>query len=76
MEYGKWNWFCSEDVDTLVEFRGEFITKQQHDRRTPGKFNEEYREIGMACLNSKTYIIWKMSDCKAYKLSSKGVREK
>ena len=23
----KWNWFCSEDVDTLVEFRGEFINK-------------------------------------------------
>ena len=65
----RWNWFCSEDVDTPVEFRGEFITKQQHDHRTPGKFKEEYRGIGMACLNSKTYIIWKMSDCKDYKLS-------
>ena len=72
----KCNWFCSEDVDTLVEFRGEFITKKQYDSRTPGKFKEEYRGIGMACLNSKTYIKWKMSDCKDYKLSSKGVQEK
>ena len=72
----KWNWFCSEDTETFVEFRGEFITKQQHDRRTPGKFKEEYRGIGMACLNSKTYIIWKTPDCKEYKLSSKGVQEK
>ena len=32
----KWNWFCSEDTETLVEFRGEFITKKQYDRRTPG----------------------------------------
>ena len=29
----KWNWFCSEDVDTLVEFRGGFITKKQYDSR-------------------------------------------
>ena len=37
----KWNWFCSEDTETLVEFRGQLITKKQHDRRTPGKFKEE-----------------------------------
>ena len=30
----------------------------------------------MACLNSKTYIIWKTPDCKEFKLSSKGVQEK
>ena len=28
----KWNWFCSEDADTLVEFRGEFIARKQYDR--------------------------------------------
>ena len=72
----KWNWFCSEDTETLVEFRGQLITKKQHDRRTPGKFKEEYRGIGMVCLNSKTYIIWKTEDGKKFKLSSKGVQEK
>ena len=25
----KWNWFCSEDTETLPAFRGEFITKKQ-----------------------------------------------
>ena len=59
-----------------MEFRGELITKQQHDRRTPGKFKEEYRGISTACLNSKTYIIWKTPDCKEFKLSSKGVQER
>ena len=72
----KWNWFCSEDTETLVEFRGQLITKKQHDRRTPGKFKEEYRGIGMVCLNSKTYIIWKTEDGKEFKLSSKGVQDK
>jgi hypothetical protein len=75
-ETEKWNWFCSEDTETYVEFRGESITKKEHDRRTPGKFKEEYRGIGMICLNSKTYIIWESLDGKKWKLSSKGVQEK
>ena len=54
----------------------QLITKKQHDRRTPGKFKEEYRGIGMVCLNSKTYIIWKTEDGKEFKLSSKGVQDK
>ena len=72
----KWNWFCSEDTETLVEFRGEFITKKQYDRRTPGKFKEEYQGIGMACLKSKTYIIWKTPEGEEFKLSSKSVQER
>ena len=54
----------------------EFITKKEYDRRTPNKFKEEYRGIGMACLNSKTYIIWKALDGEEWKLSSKGVQER
>ena len=64
-------------METLVEFRGQFSTKQQYDRRTPGKFKEEYRGIGMLCLNSTTYIIWKTLDgLGEFKLSSKGVQER
>ena len=50
----KYEWFSSDDVDSLVDFDGEKITKKQFDQRTPGKFKLEYRGEGMYCLNSKT----------------------
>ena len=76
----KYDWFCSEDSCTTVPFRDTHVTLKQFDRRTPGKFKEEYRGTGMGCLNSKTYIIWVASLDKdgnpAPKSSSKGVQEK
>ena len=75
----KWKWFCSEDITEIKTFRDTEITKKQYDKRTPGKFKEEYRGIGMGCLNSKTYIIWKAVDengVAGFKCSSKGVQER
>ena len=75
----KWKWFCLEDETRDVEFRGSMITRKEHDRRTPGKFKEEYRGVGMACINSKTYIIWQainpQGSSKA-KSSAKSVQQK
>ena len=62
-----------------AEFRGSVITWKQHDRRTPGKFKEEYRGVGMACINSKTYIIWKALNPQGSsetKASAKSVQQK
>ena len=69
----KWDWFSSEDQETMVEFDGELISKAQYDRRTPGKFKAEFIGLGMACLNSKVYHIW--SEDKS-KTSCKGVQQK
>ena len=57
--------------------QGSVITWKQHDRRTPGK--EEYRGVGMACINSKTYIIWKALNPQGSsetKASAKSVQQK
>ena len=62
-----------------AEFRGSVITWKQHDLRTPGKFKEEYRGVGMACINSKTYIIWKALNPQGSsetKASAKSVQQK
>ena len=77
----KLEWFSSEDTQELVEFRGEHITRKQHDKRTPGKFKEEYHGDGMLCANSKTYIGWSRHDERPdvifdIKLSSKGSQQK
>ena len=55
------------------------ITRKEHDRRTPGKFKEEYRGVGMACINSKTYIIWQAINPQGFskaKSSAKSVQQK
>ena len=75
----KYDWFCSEDSTTMVPFRDTHVSLKQFDQRTPGKFKLEYSGTGMACLNSKTYIIWGALDKDgkpAPKCSSKGVQEK
>ena len=54
----KWNFFSSEDEETLVEFNGHIITKKEHDKRSPGKYKEEFNGVGMIYLNSKVYHIW------------------
>ena len=54
----KWNFFSSEDEDTIINFQGYLISKKQYEKRTPGKFKEEFNGIGMICLNAKVYHIW------------------
>ena len=74
----KWTFFTSED-ETLVNFNGHTITQKQYEKRTPGKFKEEFNGIGMICLNSKVYHIWsdKIIDGKLLtKTSCKGVQKK
>ena len=53
----KWNFFSLED-DTTMEFKGHTIQISQYEKRTPGKYKEEFNGIGMICLNSKLYHIW------------------
>ena len=54
----KWDFFSSEDTETMINFRGHSISKKQYEKRTPGKFKEEFNGIGMICLNAKVYHIW------------------
>ena len=54
----KWEFFSSDDK-TEMEFEGRTITKEQFDKRTPGKFKLEFEGDGMYCLNSKVFHIWK-----------------
>ena len=76
----KWNYFSSED-ETIIDFNGISIPKKQYEKRTPGKFKEEFNGIGMICLNSKVYHIWsdeidpKTGKIKA-KTSCKGVEKR
>ena len=42
----------------MVDFNGYSITLRQYDKRTPGKYKEEFNGIGMVCLNAKVYHIW------------------
>ena len=70
----KWKWF-SVDSDFGVPFDGHTIPASQWDKRTPGKFKAEYVGIGMACENSKVYIIW-AGDGKDPKASCKGGQQK
>ena len=63
----------------LVNFNGHTITQKQFEKRTPGKFKEEFNGIGMICLNSKVYHIWSdiIIDGKLLtKTSCKGVQKK
>ena len=52
------NFFSSEDKDTMINFQGYLISKKQYEKRSPGKFKEEFNGIGMICLNAKVYHIW------------------
>ena len=54
----KWKFLSSEDNETMVDFNGYSITLRQYDKRTPGKYKEEFNGIGMVCLNAKVYHIW------------------
>ena len=72
-------WFPSRDTKTRLNFKGQLITWKQYDYRTPGKFKLEYSGEGMACLNSKTFIIWGEVDKDGRpkpKRSTKGAQEK
>ena len=73
-------WIPSQDTETQVKFNDQWITWQQFDYRTPGKFKVEYNGEGMGCLNSKTYIIWGEVDKETGrpkpKCSSKGSQQK
>ena len=75
----KWNFFSSEDEETMMDFHGHLISKKQYEKRTPGKFKEEFNGIGMICLNAKVYHIWsdKMKEGKLLtKTSCKGIQKK
>ena len=74
----KWKFFTVQD-NTPMEFEGHTITRKQYDKRTPGKYKEEFSGIGMICLNSKVYHIWtdEIVDGVAFsKTSCKGVQKK
>ena len=53
----KYNFFSSDDP-TEIDFAGVKIPFSQYDKRTPGKYKEEFNGVGMICLNSKVYHIW------------------
>ena len=76
----KWNFFSSEDEDTIINFQGYLISKKQYEKRSPGKFKEEFNGIGMICLNAKVYHIWsdKVDDDVNFltKTSCKGIQKK
>ena len=54
----KFDWFSSDDKNTLIEFEGQTISLSQFDNRRPGRFKAEFIGIGMPCLNSKVYTIF------------------
>ena len=68
----KWNYFASEDKNTMIDFEGHSISYSQWDKRTPGLFKPEFVGLGMICINSKVYIIW--NDDKS-KTSCKGTQQ-
>ena len=76
-ETEKWKFLTLEDK-TLMNFKGHTITQKQYDKRTPGKYKEEFNGIGMVCLNSKVYhILAEEVDGKILtKTSCKGVQKK
>ena len=74
----KWKFLTLQD-NTPMQFGEHTITRKQYDKRTPGKYKEEFSGIGMCCLNSKVYHIWsdKIVDGVALsKTSCKGVQKK
>ena len=74
----KWKFFTVQD-NTPMEFEGHTITRKQYDKRTPGKYKEEFSGIGMICLNSKVYHIWTdeiVDGVALSKTSCKGVQKK
>ena len=54
----KWDFLSSEDKSEM-DFEGHAITKEQFDKRTPGKFKPEFKGDGEYALNSKVFHIWK-----------------
>ena len=58
-EWGKEKWkFLTLQDKTPINFNGHTITLKDYDKRTPGKYKEEFNGVGMICLNSKVYHIW------------------
>ena len=58
-EHVKCDFFSSNDT-TEIDFEDCKITREQYDKRSPGKFKPEFIGDGMYCLNSKVYHIWKI----------------
>ena len=76
-EQEKWKFLTLQD-NTPMDFNGHTITRKQYDKRTPGKYKEEFNGIAMLCLNSKVYHIWsdKVVNGKVLaKTSCKGVQK-
>ena len=73
----KWKMFSSQNEDKKVNFYFDEqifeMTEKEYDKRTPGKYKEEFSGTGMICLNSKVYHIW--NDEKS-KTSCKGIQKK
>ena len=74
----KWKFLTLQD-NTPMQFGEHTITRKQYDKRTPGKYKEEFSGIGMCCLNSKVYHIWSdeiVDGVALSKTSCKGVQKK
>ena len=56
-EREKWKFLVLKDP-TPMNFNGHTITRGAYDKRTPGKYKEEFNGVGMIALNSKVYHIW------------------
>ena len=69
----KYKWLASDDTQNTIDFQDKQVTLKQYDKRTPGKFKIEFQGEGMACPNSKTYIIWNSLKSK---ISCKGTQQK
>ena len=70
----KVNIFSSDDENTKVNFEGNQISLKEYDKRTSGKYKIEFIGVGMICLNSKVFHIWR--DKEVTKTSCKGVQKR
>ena len=68
----KLKFFSSQDTSPR-EFAGKIISNAQFEKRTPGLYKAEFEGLGMLCLNSKVYHIFKGND---HKTSCKGIQKK
>ena len=68
----KLKFFSSQDTSPR-EFAGKIISTAQFEKRTPGLYKAEFEGLGMLCLNSKVYHIFKADD---YRTSCKGIQKK
>ena len=70
---------ASDDDETMVDFKGHNISEKQFEKRSPGKYKEEFNGVGMICLNSKVYHIWSdryKDGVLVAKTSHKGIQKK